>query len=229
MFSLQGSIHHHTTGRTGNGGDDDDLFISVTENKNKTCGVPSRRLCAMRTRSGAGSGMTQSGKRFSWRVALRQLQGYGSGWTASGKRYSARLARLANRTTTSSTCPFVFSSILFLSPQRQRQKQRQRRRRQGRQGRQLQSPNVADAVSDEDQDFDADFTATTDVAGEAGPPYRQLEAGWVSMGSGKRRKLDTLRESGNNGSTQSDPFAFRRGYVCVLTTCGKRFKASLHV
>ena len=217
MLSLQGSIHYHTTGQTGG----DDLF-SVKENK--TCAVPSRRLCAMRTRQRAGSGITQSGRRFSWRLALRQLQGYGSGWTASGKRYSARLAN-QNDTTTSSTCPILLSSILFLSPQTQIQTQR----RQRRQGRQLQSPNVADAVSDEDQDFDADFTATTDVAGEAGPPYRQLKAGWVSMGSGKRRKLDTLRESGNNGSTQSDPFAFRRGYVCVLTACGKRFKASLHV
>ena len=175
----------------------------------------------MRTRPRAGSGMTGSGQRFSWRVALRGLQGYGSVWTASGKRYSARLNTTPD-TTTSSTSPFLFSSIL-LSPQRQR-----RRRRQGRQGRQLQSPNVAVAASDEPQDFDADFT-TTDVAEEAGPPCRQLKAGWVSMGSGKRRKLDTLRESGNNGSTQSDPFAFRRGYVCVLTASGKRFKASLHV
>ena len=194
MFSSQGSIHCHTTGQTGG----DDLF-TVTENK--TCAVPSRRLCAIRTRPRAGSGITKSGRRFSWRVALRQLQGYGSGWTASGKRYSARLAN-QNDTTTSSTCPILLSSILFLSPQTQRQ------RRQRRQGRQLQSPNVADAVSDEPQDFDADFT-TTDVAGEAEPPCRQLKAGWVSMGlSGKRRKLDTLRESGDNGSTQSDPFAF---------------------
>ena len=222
MFSLQGSIHHHTPDQTGNGGDE---IFSVKENK--TCGVPSRRLCAIRTRRRAGSGITESGRRFSWRVALRGLQGYGSGWTASGKRYSARLANRNGKTTpdttTSSTCPFLFSSILFLSPQRQR-----RRRRQGRQ---LQSPNVADAVSDEPQDFDADFTTTTDVAGEAGPPCRQLKAGWVSMAlsGGKRRKLDTLGGSGNNGSTQSDPFAFRRGYVCVPTACGKRFKASLHV
>jgi len=214
MFSLQGSIHHHTPDQTGNGGDE---IFSVKENK--TCGVPSRRLCAIRTRRRAGSGITESGRRFSWRVALRGLQGYGSGWTASGKRYSARLANRNGKTTpdttTSSTIsPFQFSSIL-LSPQRQR-------RRLGRQGRQLQSPNVAVAASDEPQDFDADFT-TTDVAGETGP------AGWVSMGSGKRRKLDTFRESDDNGSTQSDPFAFRRGYVCVLMTCGKRFKASLHV
>ena len=212
MFSLQGSIHHRTPDQTGNGGDD---IFSVKENK--TCGVPSRRLCAIRTRRRAGSGITESGRRFSWRVALRGLQGYGSGWTASGKRYSARLANRNGKTTpdttTSSTSPFLFSSIL-LSPQRQR-------RRRRRQGRQLQSPNVAVAASDEPQDFDADFT-TTDVAGEAGP------AGWVSMGSGKRRKLDTFRENGDNGSTQSDPFAFRRGYVCVLKACGKRFKASLH-
>ena len=162
MFSLQGSIHYHTTGQTGG----DDLF-SVTENK--TGAVPSRRLCAIRTRQRAGSGITKSGRRFSWRLTLRQLQGYGSGWTASGKRYSARLAN-QNDTTTSSTCPILLSSILFLSPQTQRQ------RRQRRQGRQLQSPNVADAVSDEPQDFDADFTTTTDVAGEAGPPCRQLKA-----------------------------------------------------
>ena len=224
LLSLQGSIHYHTTGQTGG----DDLF---SETENKTCAVPSRRLCAVRTRQRAGSGITESGRRFSWRVALRGLQGYGSGWTASGKRYSARLANRRNGkttpdTTTSSTCPILLSSILFLSPQTQR-----RRRRRRRQGRQLQSPNVADAVSDEPQDFDADFTTTTDVAGEAGPPCRQLKAGWVSMAlsGGKRRKLDTLGGSGNNGSTQSDPFAFRRGYVCVPTACGKRFKASLHV
>ena len=162
MFSSQGSIHCHTTGQTGG----DDLF-TVTENK--TCAVPSRRLCAIRTRPRAGSGITKSGRRFSWRVALRRLQGYGSEYTASGKRYSARLANQNGKSTdisttanTSSTCPFLFSSIL-LSPQRQR------RRRRPTQGRQLQSPNVTVSASHDPQDFNGDFT-TTDVPGEAGPP-----------------------------------------------------------
>ena len=284
-FSLQASIHYHTTDQTGG----DELF-TVTENKTRA--VPSRRLCAIRTHQRAGSGMTESGRRFSWRVALGGLQGYGSGWTASGKRYSARLAnrneKTTNTNTISSTCPFLFSSIL-LSPQRQR-------RRRQRQRRQLQSPNVTIAASHEPQDFNADST-TTDADGEGGPPslrsdtgdtvgldgdlteshsieaaddtvdfdgdlttvqmdipvQRDLEsidltnarltklnnnsdgsvchskagwvsmesgkrrklnhskAGWVSMGSGKRRKLNACSQNDDKRSTQSNPFAFGRG------------------
>ena len=78
----------------------------------------------------AGSGMTESGRRFSWRVAeARGLQGYGSGWrwtagaSSSGKkrRYSVRVANKNGKK--SSNDPFVFSSILL--PQRKRRRRRE--------------------------------------------------------------------------------------------------------
>jgi len=95
--------------------------------------------------------MTESGRRFSLRVARRGLPGLGSGYTASGKRYSVRVESRNGKTSSSPSCPFLFSSILL---------PRRRRRR-----RQLQLSTVTVAVSHQPQDVAAECAATADTLG----------------------------------------------------------------